>query len=46
MFSVSAAGASAMFTIGAFIIRIGFWGPLFYYNYNEEPPKRSVLVII
>ena len=24
--------------IGAFIIRIGFWGPL-YYNSNEEPPK-------
>ena len=20
------------------IIRIGFWGPL-YYNYNKEPPK-------
>ena len=24
--------------IGALIIRIGFWGPL-YYNYNKEPPK-------
>ena len=24
------------FTIGALIIRIGFWGPL-YYNYNKEP---------
>ena len=26
------------------IIRIGFWGPL-YYNYNKEPPK-IVLVIV
>ena len=24
--------------VGASIIRIGFWGPL-YYNYNKEPPK-------
>ena len=24
--------------IGALIIRIGFWGPL-YYNYDKEPPK-------
>ena len=24
--------------IGALIIRIEFWGPL-YYNYNKEPPK-------
>ena len=24
--------------IGALIIRIGFWGPV-YYNSNEEPPK-------
>ena len=24
--------------IGAFKIRIGFWGPL-YYNYKKEPPK-------
>ena len=23
---------------GALIIRIGFWGPL-YYNYTKEPPK-------
>ena len=23
--------------IGAFIIRVGLWGPL-YYNYNKEPP--------
>ena len=26
------------FSIGALIIIIGFWGPLFY-NYNKEPPK-------
>ena len=26
------------FNIGALIIRIGFWGPL-YYIYNKEPPK-------
>ena len=25
-------------TVGAFIIRIEFWGPL-YSNYNKEPPK-------
>ena len=25
-------------SIGALIIRIGFWGPV-YYNYNKEPPK-------
>ena len=31
-------------TIGAFIIRIGFWDP-FYYNYNKERPK-IVLVIL
>ena len=24
--------------IGALIIRIGCWGPL-YYNYDKEPPK-------
>ena len=24
--------------IGALLIRIGFWGAL-YYNYNKEPPK-------
>ena len=24
--------------IGSLIIRIGFWGPL-YYIYNKEPPK-------
>ena len=27
--------------IGALIIRMGFWGPL-YYNYNREPPQNSV----
>ena len=32
------------YNIGALIIRIGFWGPL-YYNYGKEPPK-IVLVII
>ena len=25
--------------IGALIIRIGFWGPL-YYSYIKEPPKQ------
>ena len=25
-------------TLGALIIRIGFWGPL-YYTYNKEPPQ-------
>ena len=24
--------------VGALIIRIGFWGPL-YYNYDKEPPE-------
>ena len=32
-------------TIGALIIRIGFWGIL-YYSYNKEPPQKIVLVII
>ena len=27
-----------MRNIGALIIRIGFWGPL-YYKYNKEPQK-------
>ena len=27
--------------IRASIIRIGFWGPL-YYIYNEEPPQNSI----
>ena len=26
------------YTFGALIIRIGFWGPL-YYKYNKDPPK-------
>ena len=25
--------------IGALIIRIGFWGPI-YYSYKKEPPKN------
>ena len=29
---------SQKFDIGALIIKIGFWGPL-YYIYNKEPPK-------
>ena len=24
---------------GALMIRRGFWGPLYYISYNEEPPK-------
>ena len=24
---------------------MGFWGPV-YYNYNKDPPKKKVLVII
>ena len=31
-------GSFSGFSIGALIIRIGFWGIL-YYNYNKEPPK-------
>ena len=27
--------------IGVLMVRIGFWGPL-YYNYNKEPPKNSI----
>ena len=27
--------------MGALIIRIGFWGPL-YYNHNKEPPPNSI----
>ena len=30
--------------IGAFIIRIGFWGP-FYYNYHKEPPKIALVIL-
>ena len=29
---------SVMDTIGALIIRIGFWNPL-YYKYKKEPPQ-------
>ena len=28
-------------SIGALIIRIGFWGP-FYHDYNKEPPQNSI----
>ena len=31
--------------IGPLIIRIGFWGPL-YYNYKKEPPPTLLLVIV
>ena len=31
--------------VGALIIGIGFWGPL-HYNYNKEPPKNSIRVVI
>ena len=30
--------------IGALLIRIGFWGPL-YYNYNKEPPKIELVIV-
>ena len=33
------------FNIGALIIRIGFWDPV-YYTYNKEPPQKIVFVII
>ena len=29
---------ASRFNIGALMIRIGFWG-LLYYTYNKEPPK-------
>ena len=32
-----------MGNIGALIIRIGFWGIL-YYTYNKEPPKPIVII--
>ena len=32
------------FNIGALIIRIGFWGPL-YYIYNAAPPKLVQVII-
>ena len=31
-------GLRGSFSIGALILRIGFWGPL-YYSYNKDPPK-------
>ena len=31
-------------TIGALIVRIGFWGPS-YYKYNKEPPKILLVII-
>ena len=31
-------------TIGALIIRIGFWGPL-YHKYNKELPKIISVII-
>ena len=34
-----------MHNTGALIIRLGFWGPV-YYTYNKEPPNKIVLVII
>ena len=34
-------GLLGKLTIGALIIRIGFWGPL-YYKYNEGTPKNSI----
>ena len=30
--------------MGAFVIRIGCWGPL-YNNYIKEPPKKALVVI-
>ena len=33
-----AAGGQEEHTVGALIIRIGFWGPL-HYTDNKEPPK-------
>ena len=34
-------GLRGSFSIGALILRIGFWGPL-YYSYNKDPPKNSI----
>ena len=31
--------------IGALKIRIWFWGGIFYYNYNKEPPKIVQVII-
>ena len=30
--------------VGALIIRIGFWDPLYYIHYNEEPPKIELAI--
>ena len=30
------------FSIGALIIRIGFWGTLYYNNNNEKPSQNSM----
>ena len=38
-FSIAAKLATSSCNMGALIIRIGFWGPL-YYNDNKEPPKQ------
>ena len=32
-------GGGFGFTVGAFIRRIGFWGPLYAF-YKKEPPKK------
>ena len=39
--SSSAARKNTEANVGALIIRIGFWGPL-YYNYNKEPSQNSI----
>ena len=38
-------GCNGDYKTGALIIRIGFWGPL-YYIYSKEPPPKKVLVNI
>ena len=33
-------------TLGAFIVRIRFWVPLYYFTYyNKEPPKHIVIIM-
>ena len=32
--------------VGALIIRIGFWGPLYYISNKEPPPKKKIVLII
>ena len=27
------------------MIRIGFWGGIFYYNHKKEPPQNPILTI-